>query len=448
MKPNALVSAIDETLSNGVVAITKRRDFLKASVAASGLGALGLMGQTAQAAMPAPVFAYVGSYTDGGKPWRGGRGLGVHQFVMSPDTGALMPIAGAPAAVLNGGDAASKLRNPASLARHPDPSLRMLYAANEFDAMAGPGSTGSVSAYRIGTNGALAFVAEMSCGGKDPAFLSVHPDGRFIFVANYSSGDVSVMALRADGGFDSTRAVAVYKNVDVCGAEPCKPGADVVPKAALSHEGFATSDHDAPHAHMVQSDPSGNFVLVADLGLDRVISYRFDRSTGVLSQPSSVAVTESSGARHFCFHKNGRWLYVINEEASTVAFMRYNSHTGALSWVNETSALPRGFKGTSYGSGIRMLPDGQHMVSLNRLHDSISLFRINPTTGEPTLLREEWTRGNYPRSCTLDPSGKFLYVCHNKQGDNVTVFSVKNGDVRFTGQYVAVGSAAAIEFSS
>ena len=413
-----------------------RRQLLQAGALASGLGALGLQASAAPS-KGGPVYAYVGTYSDGGKPWRGGRGLGVHQFVMNADTGMLTPIPGAPVAVLGTGDDA-KLRNPASLARHP--TLPMLYAANEFE-------RGSVSAFRIGTDGALAFVSETPCGGKDPAYLSVHPDGRFLFTANYASGDVGVIALRDDGTPDAGRPAVVYKDIDACGATACKPGADVVPAAARSHEGFATSDHDGPHAHMVHSDPKGNFVLVADLGLDRVISYRFDRSTGVLSAPCTVAVSESSGARHFVFHPNGQWFYLVNEEASTIAFMRYDSASGVLTPVSETSALPAGFKGTSYASGIRMLPGGQHFVSLNRLHDSISLFRIDARTGAPALVREEWSRGNYPRSCTLDPSGRFLYVCHNKQGDNVTVFRVKNGDIQFTGQYVAVGSAAAIEFS-
>jgi 6-phosphogluconolactonase len=297
-----------------------RRQLLQASALASGLGALGLTASTAQAATSGPVYAYVGTYSDGGKPWRGGRGLGVHQFVVDGATGALKPIPGAPPAVASTGSDA-KLRNPASLARHP--KLPMLYAANEFEA-------GSVSAFRIGANGALTFVAEMACGGKDPAYISVHPDGRFLFTANYASGDASVIALRSDGGFDSDVAAVVYKDAAACGATPCKPGADVVPAAARSHEGFATSDHDGPHAHMVHSDPTGNFVLVADLGLDRVISYRFDRITGVLSQPSTVAVSESSGARHFIFHPNGKWFYLVNEEASTIAFMRYDGATGVL----------------------------------------------------------------------------------------------------------------------
>src|SRR5688500_9650149 len=159
-----------------------RRRLLQASALASGLGALGLTSSVSQAANSSAVFAYVGTYTDGGKPWRGGRGLGVHQFVVDGATGALKPIPGAPPAVASAGSDA-KLRNPASLARHP--SLPMLYAANEFEA-------GSVSAFRIGANGALSFVAEMPCGGKDPAHLSVHPDGRFVFTANYASGDVSV----------------------------------------------------------------------------------------------------------------------------------------------------------------------------------------------------------------------------------------------------------------
>ena len=131
------------------------------------------MATPAQATTSGPVYAYVGTYSDGGKPWRGGRGLGVHQFVVDGATGALKPIPGAPPAVASAGSDA-KLRNPASLARHP--TLPMLYAANEFEA-------GSVSAFRIGANGALSFVAEMPCGGKDPAHLSVHPDGRFVFLS-------------------------------------------------------------------------------------------------------------------------------------------------------------------------------------------------------------------------------------------------------------------------
>lgn len=416
--------------------MTTRRRLLQASALATGLGALGL---NTAAARSAPVYAYVGTYSDGGKPWRGGRGLGVHQFVVDEATGALKPIPGAPRAAASTGENA-RLRNPASLARHP--KLPMLYAANEFE-------TGSVSAFRIGADGALAFVAEMPCGGRDPAHLSVHPDGRFLFTANYGSGDVSVIALRDDGTPDASRAAVVYKDVDACGAgTPCKPGADVVPQAARSHEGFATSDHDGPHAHMVRSDPAGNYVLVADLGLDRLISYRFDRATGALSQPTSVAVSESAGARHFAFHPNGKWLYLVNEEASNIAFLKYDAVSGQSVLVSETSALPAGFKGTSYASGICMLPGGTHFVSLNRLHDSIAIFKVDPRTGAPTLVREEWSRGNYPRSCALDPSGRFLYVCHNKQGDNVTIFRVgKGGDVRFTGQYVAVGSAADIAFS-
>ena len=84
---------------------------------------------------------------------------------------------------------------------------------------------------------------------------------------------------------------------------------------------------------------------------------------------------------------------------------------------------------------------------LNRLHDSIAIFEIDPISGAPFWVNEEWTRGSFPRSCSLDPAGRFLYVCHNKQGDNITVFNVEDGSVRFTGQYVPVGSASMVVFS-
>jgi 6-phosphogluconolactonase len=376
-------------------------------------------------------------------------GSGIHQFLVDPSTGDLQCLRSAPKAVLHDNSDASAFanRNPATLARHPNPALQILYVANEFDAFAGANTTGSVTAYSIGQDGALQFVEEIDCGGKNPAFISVHPDGNYLFTANYVSGDISVLALLPDGRFDTARLAKVYSNANCCGDTPCVPGPNVVPLAAIAHEGFALSDHDGPHAHMVQADPSGSFLLVTDLGLDRVIAYRFDRNTGALSNPISVCVTESSGARHLVFHANGRWLYVVNEEASTVAFLTFDPHSGHMTWKSETSTLPPGFKGTSFASNIQMLPGGNLFVVLNRLHDSIAVFEIDPLNGTPCWMGEEWTRGSFPRSCTLDPSGRYLYVCHNKQGDNVTVFNVEGGSPRFTGHYVAVGSASMLVFS-
>lgn len=411
-----------------------RRQILRAGALAAGLDLAGTAASAAPAFPSAPIYAYVGTYSDRAKSWRG---LGVHQFVLDPSDGGLRPIPNAPVAASSAGDAAM-LRNPNSLALHP--FLRVVYAANAYDA-------GSVSAFRIQADGSLKFISETRCGGRGPAYISVHPAGQFLFTANYGSGDVSVIRLDADGIPAAEQTAAVYRNTDACGtSSPCDPGPNVVPLTARSHEGFALSDHDGPHAHMIQSAPDGNFVLAADLGLDRVITYRFDGTTGGLSPSSTVQVSGSSGARHFVFHPNGRWFYLVNEEASTIAFMNYDRSSGVLTPVSETSALPPGFKGTSFASGIRMLPDGQHFVSLNRLHDSIALFRIDPRSGAPALVRHEWTRGSYARSCTLDPTGRFLYVCHSRS-DNITIFRIGKGTIAFTGQYVAAGSAATIEFS-
>ncbi len=414
-----------------------RRQILSTAALAPSLATVITRASAADVLSAAPasarIYAYVGTYTDRAKSWRG---QGVHQFLLDPFTGDLRPMQNSPAAVNSTGETALQ-RNPNSLALHP--TLRVAYAANAFDA-------GSVSAFRIAANGNLQFVSETRCGGKGPAYVSVHPDGRFLFTANYGSGDVSVLRLGSDGVPLTEQTAAVYMNRDACGgASSCKPGPNIVPQAALSHEGFALSDHDGPHAHMIQSAPNGKFVLAADLGLDRVITYRLDANTGTLSPSSTVAVSEGAGARHFVFHPNGKWFYLVNEEASSIAYMRYDQNSGVLTPVSDTSALPAEFKGTSYASGIRMLPDGQHFVVLNRLHDSIALFRIDSVSGTPSLMGQEWTRGSYPRSCSLDPTGKFLYVCHNRS-DNITIFKVGNGSIAFTGKFVAVGSAATIEF--
>ena len=211
---------------------------------------------------------------------------------------------------------------------------------------------------------------------------------------------------------------------------------------------FAFSGHDRTHAHMILADASGRFVLHADLGLDRIFVWKFDERAGALTpnDPPSVALPAGDGARHFFFLPNGRWLYSIQEEGSTIILFDYNAAQGRLTPRQTVSSLPPGFAGSNFCSEIMVSNDGRFVYAGNRLHDSVAIFSVGKS-GELTFIGEEWTRGNYPRSFNFDPSGQFFYVC-NQRADDVAVFRVKkqSGALAFTGHYTAVGNPSHIVF--
>jgi 6-phosphogluconolactonase (cycloisomerase 2 family) len=199
---------------------------------------------------------------------------------------------------------------------------------------------------------------------------------------------------------------------------------------------------------MIQADASGRFVLHVDLALDRIFVWKFDDQNGLLTpnDPSGVSLPPGDGPRHFHFHPNGRWFYSLQEEASTIALFDYDGPSGRLTSRQTISSLPLGFGGSNFGSEILVSADGRFVYAGNRLHDSIGIFAIGPD-GALTFQGEEWTRGNYPRSFNVDPTGQFLYCC-NQRGDNIAVFRVdrKTGGLNFTGHYTPVGNPSIIVF--
>jgi len=199
---------------------------------------------------------------------------------------------------------------------------------------------------------------------------------------------------------------------------------------------------------MIQSDPSGNFVFVADLALDQILVWRFDVRTGMLTpnDPPSVAVPTGDGPRHFVFHPNGRWFYSVQEEASTLITFDYDGAGGTLKPKQTVSTLPKRFAGTNFTSEVMLSPDSRFLYVANRLHDSIAWFSI-AADGRLTFAGEEWTRGDYPRSFNIDPTGRFLFSC-NQRSDAVTCFRIneKSGALTFTGHYTAVGTPSHIVF--
>ncbi len=272
---------------------------------------------------------------------------------------------------------------------------------------------------------------------RRPVFLSIDGTGKYLFVANYGGGSIAVLPIHTDGSLGT----AVDSHVDIGNVGPTK--ATNAPPGS-----FAFSGHDAPHAHCILPDRNSKFILQTDLGQDRIYVYSFDPNTGVLTPADTpfVSIPPGDGPRHIFFHPNGRWLYCITEEASTLMVFSYNDFNGALTQVQFISSLPPGFKGSSFGSEVRVSPDGKFVYAANRLHDSIAVFDIN-FNGELKFVGEAATRGDYPRQFIIDPTGNFLYSC-NQRSDNLTSYRINRGTgvPKFIGQYVAAGSPSCIIF--
>jgi 6-phosphogluconolactonase (cycloisomerase 2 family) len=409
-----------------------RRSFLKDSAALAAAAPALSGGLRAQpAGGDKPLLAYVGTFssplgdvlpTQVDLP--PGNGRGIHLFKVDRTTGAWTP-----AGVHEMGTSPSCLAVNAAGTR--------LYSANETD-RAGDTKEGTVSAFAVDrSNGTLKALNTVRSGGAGPTYVSAHPSGRFLLVANYFGGSVAVLPIKEDGSLGAA-------------ADTKAPAGKLGPtKAANAPPGsFAVSGHDRTHAHMIQADPTGRFVLHVDLGLDRIFVWTFDPTKGTLAanDPPAVALPPGDGPRHVHFHPNGKWLYSVQEEGSTVVLFDYDGGTGRLAARQTISTLPPKYAGSNFCSEILVSIDGQFVYAGNRLHDSIATFAVG-AKGDLTYAGEEWTRGNYPRSFSFDPTGTFLYCC-NQRSDNVTAFRVdrKGGGLAFTGQYAPVGNPSHVAF--
>jgi 6-phosphogluconolactonase (cycloisomerase 2 family) len=409
-----------------------RRSILKAAAAAAVSAPFAGVLHAQTPAGGAPLMAYVGTFSS---PLRDvlptqvdlppGNGRGIHIFAVDRASGTMTP-----RGTFDLGT------SPSCLALHR--AATRLYSSNETDRV-GEGKHGTVTAFAIGrADGRLTELNTVPSGGAGPTYVSVHPSGKFLLVANYFGGSVAVVPILDDGRLGPASDVKVDAGtIGPRRATNAPPGS------------FAFSGHDRTHAHMVQADASGRFVLHVDLGLDRIFVWTFDAQRGLLTPGDhhEVALPPGDGPRHFAFHPNGRWLYSIQEEGSTIVLFDWDGANGRLTARQTISSLPPGYAGSNFCSEVLVSADGRFVYGGNRLHDSIGIFAVG-RTGELTFAGYEWTRGNYPRSFAFDPAGRFLYCC-NQRADNVTVFraDAKTGGLAFTGYYTPVGNPSSIVFA-
>ncbi len=294
--------------------------------------------------------------------------------------------------------------------RAVDAAAKHLYAVDE-------NATGQVGAYAIDqTTGALTFQNAVSSGGNGPPFVTVDGSGKWVLVANYGDGTVSVLPVQGDGSL----------------------GAPVQTLTA------------GANAHMIAPDPSNRFVFVPCKGADYVAQYLFDATMGKLTPNATPTVATASGAgpRHIAFHPTLPVAYVIAENASTVTSYAFDTSAGTLSPTQTITTLPSGFSGTNTGAEVHVHPSGKWLFASNRGDDSIAVFALD-AAGAMTAHGFTKSGGTTPRDFSLDPSGSLLYAANQGTGNVVPFrFDASSGSLTSAGAAVTVPSASFVGFAA
>lgn len=368
---------------------------------------LGLLCAVCAPAASGDYYAYAGTYTGKGKS------QGIYAFRFNAGTGKLTPAG-----------LVAQTENPSFLTIHQNG--KYLYAVNEIGQYQGQ-ATGTVTAFAIDrATGKLRELNKAVTKGTIPCHLQVDKSGKYLVVANYGSGSTASFPILPDGKLGE--AVSFIQH----------SGSSVDPRRQKG-----------PHAHSVNFSPDYRFVVVADLGLDQVLVYRFDPRNGSLAPntPPYVKVKPGGGPRHFSFHPNGRFGYSNHEMGSAVSVFDYDAKTGTLTEKQTISTLPAGFKGVTHTAEVLVHPSGKFVYCSNRGHDSIAVFSVDPAKGTLTPVEIEPTQGRTPRNFVIDPSGQYL-LAENQDSDTIVIFRIDQatGALTPTGDKVETPMPVCIRF--
>jgi 6-phosphogluconolactonase len=359
-----------------------------------------------------PTLVYVGTYT-------GPKSQGIYLFRLQAEN---VEVSQNITLVPLGLAAASS--NPSFL--ELDLKQRRLFAVNEVGTFEGQ-PTGAVSAFSIDpAKGTLTLINQRPSMGAGPCHLVLDKSGRHLLVANYGSGSVSVLPVAADGRLGAASDVVQHT------------GKSVNPQR-----------QNGPHAHCVTIDGANRFVFVCDLGLDKVLAYRFDAERGRLTphDPPFAQVKPGAGPRHMVFRSDGRFAYVVNELNSTVTAFQYDAAAGVLHDVQTVSTLPEYFDGANSGAEVDVHPSGKWLYVSNRGHNSVVLFNVDSDRGTLTYVEEQGTGGFKPRHFGIEPSATYLAV-GNQDSDTVLVARIDAGSGRLkpSGVFANVPSPVCVKF--
>lgn len=348
-------------------------------------------------------YLIVGTYT-------GGKSEGIYLFKFNSEDASFKEISHA------------KTSNPSYLVVSPD--QRFVYAVSE-DAKGNNG--GEISAFKFDKEkGELNFINKQLSAGDHPCYVEIDKTGKWVFAGNYSSGSLSVLPVNADGSLGEATTV-------------------------IRHEGSGKNPkrQEKPHVHCTIISPDNKWLYVPDLGIDKVMIYSFDENAGKLKpgkQPFAAS-TAGAGPRHFTFHPNGKFAYLVEELTGHVVV--YQMMNGQLKSLQRTSTLPRGKTGDAGSADIHVSPDGKFLYASNRGDfNNIAIFKVDANSGKLAIVGFQSTLGKAPRNFNFDPSGKYLLV-GNQESDEIVIFkrSLKSGTLEDTGKRIAVGKPVCLKWA-
>jgi 6-phosphogluconolactonase len=383
---------------------------MKLSAGAIGLlVSAGWLRSAERMAGPGNWMMYIGTFTQ--PPSKG-----IYAYKFNPASGEARPIG-----------LVAETENPAFIAIHPNQCF--LYTVNETSTYAGQ-AVGSISAFAIHTaSGRLNLLNRVSSKGAGPCHIAIDKTGKWLFAANYDGGTVAAFPVRADFSLGEASAF-------------------------VQHQGSSVNRErqGAPHPHATTLSPDNRFVLVADLGLDRIFSYRVDparRGLVATRNPPRANVAPGSGPRHLAFRPDGRYVYAVNELLSTVSAFRYHASAGILQELQTISTLPLGYSGENSAAEIGLDAEGRFLYVSNRGHDSIAIFQIDEAKGTLMAAGHAATLGRTPRNFAIDPTGGYLLAA-NQDSETVVLFRIdpKSGGLTPTGTTLRVPFPVCIAFAA
>lgn len=352
------------------------------------------------------MLVFFGTYTNGSSK-------GIYSYKFNTKNGKLTPLSSTD----------SEIKNPSFLAIHPDG--KHLYAVSEVGEVDGkPG--GTLWCYSIDSqDGKLTFINKQVTGGSGPCYVSLDRTGKIALVANYDSGSIASFVLNEDGSIAKTASIIQHS------------GSSIDPDRQSS-----------PHAHSINTSPDNQFALAADLGLDKIQTYKLNSGNGQLEPgvPPFSRTPEGGGPRHLFFHPSGHFVYVCNEMKSSVSAYKYSPENGSMSLIQTITTIPSQMNGNSTAE-IQIHPSGKFAYCSNRGHDSIAIFSIDEKSGKLSASGHAKTMGNKPRHFCIDPSGLFIIAC-NQESNNIVVFKIdkNSGALTQIGDTITLPSPVCVKF--
>lgn len=351
------------------------------------------------------MTVFIGTYT-------GGPSKGIYAYELNLQDGSLKEMG-----------LAAEADNPSFLAIHPN--KKFLYAANEVANFQGK-RVGAVTGFTIDpTTGKLERINDQSSGGDGPCHLVVDRSGKNVLVANYGGGSVAVLPMDAEGKLKAASAFVQHKGSSV-----------------------NSQRQKEPHAHSINVDHENRFAFAADLGMDKILIYRFDAEKGSLTanEPAFAAVKPGGGPRHFALSPDQKHAFVNNEITSSVTAFSCDASKGALTEIHTISTLPPDWKGNNSTAEIQVHPSGKFVYCSNRGHDSVAVFSVS-SDGKLKYVENESTRGKTPRNFGIDPTGKYL-IAANQDSNTLAVFRIdpQSGGLTSVGEPVSAPKPVCVKF--